>query len=174
MPVGAAETLLVNLMRRMDPSVVTSEVVCLKEPGPLGDSIRDDVPVHAHLVSSKWDRRVLSRLAQLFHRRQADVIVTVGVGGKMFEGRLAAHLARVPVLASALHSTGWPDGIGKLNRWLTSITDRFIAVADSHGEFLREFECFLKQKSTCFEMESIVNGFIQTHSSGRIFDANSG
>lgn len=84
MPVVGAETLLVNLMRRMDPSVVTSRVVCLKDPGPLGDSIRDEFPVHAHLLSSKWDRRVRPRLAHLFHRRQADVIVTVGAGSKMF------------------------------------------------------------------------------------------
>lgn len=146
MPVGGAETLLVNLMRKMDPSVVTPEVVCLKEPGPLGDSIRDEFPVHAHMLSSKWDLRVLPRLAHLFHRREVDVVVTVGAGDKMFWGRLAAHAAGVPVIASALHSTGWPDGVGRLNRRLTRITDRFIAVANSHGEFLCDFERFPKQK----------------------------
>src|SRR5262249_44354196 len=60
----------------------------------------------------------------------------VGAGDKMFWGRLAARAAGVPVVLSALHSTGWPDGVGRLNRLLTPITDGFIAVAPSHGEFL--------------------------------------
>ena len=72
--------------------------------------------------------------------RQIDAVVTVGAGDKMFWGRLAAYFARVPVIASALHSTGWPDGIGRLNRWLTPITDAFIAVADTHGQFLIDQE----------------------------------
>jgi glycosyltransferase involved in cell wall biosynthesis len=48
----------------------------------------------------------------------------------------------VPVIASALHSTGWPDSVGKLNRLLTPITDAFIGVADSHGRHLVEREHF--------------------------------
>jgi glycosyltransferase involved in cell wall biosynthesis len=48
----------------------------------------------------------------------------------------------VPVIISALHSTGWPDGVGRLNRMLTPITDAFIAVAPSHGEYLTEHEGF--------------------------------
>ena len=47
----------------------------------------------------------------------------------------AARAAGVPVVAAALHSTGWPDGVGRLNRMLTSITDAFIAVAEPHGRW---------------------------------------
>ena len=57
-------------------------------------------------------------------------------------GRLAAKLAGVPVICSALHSTGWPDGVGKLNRLLTPITSGFIACASGQAEFLAEFEKF--------------------------------
>ena len=146
MPVGGAETLLLNLIRRLDTQQVRAEVVCLKQPGVLGEEIRADVPVHANILSSKWDARVLTRLVKLFRERQADAVVTVGAGDKMFWGRLAAHLSGVPVIASALHSTGWPDGVGRLNRLLTPITDAFIAVADGHGDFLRDFERFPDQK----------------------------
>ena len=140
MPVGGAETLLVNMMRRMDPQLVRPEVACLKEKGPLGEQIADEFPVHSHLLAGKWDFRVLPRLIRLMRSRRIDAVVTVGAGDKMFWGRLAAYFAGVPVIASALHSTGWPDGVGKLNRLLTPITDAFIAVADSHGKFLHEFE----------------------------------
>lgn len=142
MPVGGAETLLVNLMRHLDAAVILPEVVCLKDPGPLGEAIRDEFPVHSHLIGGKHDVGVLWRLKNLFVRRRTDAVITVGAGDKMFWGRLAAHLAGVPVIAAALHSTGWPDGVGRLNRLLTPITDAFIGVADAHGEFLRDFERF--------------------------------
>ncbi|WP_235033490.1 glycosyltransferase family 4 protein [Rubripirellula obstinata] len=146
MPVGGAETLLVNMMRGMDSGKIAPEVICLKEPGPLGEQIQDEFPVHSRLIGGKWDIAVAWRLARLMKRRKFDVVITVGAGDKMFWGRLAAALARVPVIASALHSTGWPDGVGRLNRLLTPITDAVIGVADSHGEFLRSFEKFPADK----------------------------
>ena len=146
MPVGGAETLLVNMLRRMDPNQIVPEVVCLKEPGPLGDKIAVQFTVHSGLLHGKFDLRVLPRLVRLFHHRRTDVVITVGAGDKMFWGRLAAHIAGVPVIASALHSTGWPDGVGRANRLLTRLTDTFIAVADSHGEFLKDFEKFPAEK----------------------------
>jgi glycosyltransferase involved in cell wall biosynthesis len=146
MPVGGAETLLVNLMRRMNPAVMTPEVICLKEPGPLGETLKSEFKVHSRLISGKYDIGVLWRLRQLMNDRRADAVITVGAGDKMFWGRLAAHLAGVPVIASALHSTGWPDGVGRMNRALTRITDAFIGVADSHGKFLVDVEAFPTEK----------------------------
>jgi glycosyltransferase involved in cell wall biosynthesis len=146
MPVGGAETLLVNLLRSIDRRVLLPEVACLKEPGPLGEQIQSEIPVHTGLLHGKWDLLVLPRLIRLLNQRKIDAVITVGAGDKMFWGRIAARLAGVPVVASALHSTGWPDGVGRLNRYLTGITDAFIAVADSHGQFLREFEQFPADK----------------------------
>jgi glycosyltransferase involved in cell wall biosynthesis len=146
MPVGGAETLLVNLLRRMDKDVIQPEVICLKDPGPLGEAIADEFPLHHGVIGGKWDVSVVYRLARLMRQRRTDAVITVGAGDKMFWGRIAAFLAGVPVIASALHSTGWPDGVGKLNRLLTPITDAFIAVAESHGKFLQDFERFPSRK----------------------------
>ncbi len=142
MPVGGAETLLVNLIAGFDPRRIQAEIVCLKEPGPLGETVAERWPLHSGLLGSKHDLRVLPRLIRLFRSREADAVVTVGAGDKMFWGRLAAWLAGVPAILSALHSTGWPDGVGRLNRTLTPLTDGFIAVADHHAEHLRERERF--------------------------------
>jgi glycosyltransferase involved in cell wall biosynthesis len=142
LPVGGAETLLLNLIRQMDRVNFLPEVVCLKEPGELGPTVAELAPVHSRLIANKWDVRVLWRLARLFSRRQTDAVITVGAGDKMFWGRLAAKLAGVPVICSALHSTGWPDGVGGLNRLLTRITDGFIAVASEHARFMIECEKF--------------------------------
>lgn len=147
MPVGGAETLLVNLVQRMDRKRFAPEVVCLKEPGPLGEALMaEGVPVHHSLLADKYDLRILPRLMHLMRARKYEAVVTVGAGDKMFWGRLAAKLAGVPMIASALHSTGWPDGVGRLNRLLTPLTNAFIAVAKPHGEFLVDFEKFPEQK----------------------------
>ncbi|HYO24446.1 MAG TPA: glycosyltransferase, partial [Lacipirellulaceae bacterium] len=146
MPVGGAETLLMNLVRRMDRTRFAPEIVCLKEPGPLGEQLACEMRVHAHLLRSKYDLRVLARLWRIMRVPRADAVVTVGAGDKMFWGRLAARLAGVPVVASALHSTGWPDGVGRLNRLLTPLTDAFIGVADAHGRYLVESEGFPAEK----------------------------
>ena len=153
MPVGGAETLLVNLVRGMDRSRFAPEICCTKEPGPLGEMLQTEMPVHSRMLRGKFDLRVLPRLWSLLRRRQIDAVVTVGAGDKMFWGRLAARLARVPVVMSALHSTGWPDGVGRLNRLLTPLTDAFIGVADAHGEFLVEHEHF-----PCEKVHTIYNG----------------
>ena len=153
LPVGGAETLLVNLVRGMDRSRFAPEIVCLKEPGPLGEELAAEMPVHSRLLRGKYDLRVLPRLWRLLRSRQADAVVTVGAGDKMFWGRVAARLAGTPVVASALHSTGWPDGVGRLNRLLTRWTDAFIAVADNHAQFLVDFEHFPAAK-----VHTIYNG----------------
>ncbi len=146
MPVGGAETLLVNLLRRFRASHIVPSVACLKEKGPLGEQLAKEFRVTDHWLSSKYDVAVLPRLSNHMRREQIDAVISVGAGDKMFWGRLAARVASVPVICSALHSTGWPDGVGRLNRFLTPITDAFIAVAKPHGQFLVDFEKFPSKK----------------------------
>jgi len=146
MPVGGAETLLVNLIRRLDRDRFAPQLCCLKEPGPLGEQLAEEIPVHSRLLVHKYDLRVLPRLVRLFRRQRIDAAVTVGAGDKMFWGRLAARIARVPVVVSALHSTGWPDSVGRLNRILTPWTDAFVGVAGAHGRHLIENERFPADK----------------------------
>lgn len=144
MPVGGAETLLVNLTRRLDKSRFTPLLCCLQTLGPLGEELARELPAYHGLIRGKYDALVLPRLVRLLKRERVDAIVTVGAGDKMFWGRIAARLAGVPVICSAIHSTGWPDVIERPNRWrlLTHWTDAFIAVADEHGRHLVEIEGF--------------------------------
>lgn len=135
MPVGGAETLLVNLVRRMDRERFDPELCCLKELGPLGEVLAQEIPTHEKLINYKSDWRVIGRLAK--RMRDVDAVVTVGTGGdKMFWGRLGAYYAGVPVILSALHSTGLPDHVEFPNRLLAPITDGFIGCAKPHAEYL--------------------------------------
>ncbi len=146
LPVGGAETLLVNLVRRLNKSLVQPQVLCLKEAGELGELIAREVPLQSQLLRGKYDLRILPKLIRIFRSQQTDVVITVGAGDKMFWGRLAAKFAKVPVICSALHSTGWPDGVSRLNRMLTSITDGFIACAQNHAQHMVDYEGFPKSK----------------------------
>ncbi len=148
MPIGGAEVLLLNLIRRLDRSKVSPILVCLKELGPLGEELAREIPTYQNLLRSRYDLGVLFRLKKIIRQNKVQAVITVGAGDKMFWGRLAAKLAGTPVICSALHSTGWPDGVGKLNRALTGITDGFIAVARAHGQHLIEREKFPASKVT--------------------------
>jgi glycosyltransferase involved in cell wall biosynthesis len=153
MPVGGAETLLVELVRGLDRTRFTAEICCLKEPGALGEQLQSELRLHHTLIGRKWDLGVLPRLSRLYRSRQIDAVITVAAGDNMFWGRLAAKMAGVPVIISALHSTGWPDGIGPMNRLLTPWTDAFVGVANAHGRFLVEHENFPQEK-----VHTIYNG----------------
>jgi glycosyltransferase involved in cell wall biosynthesis len=142
MRIGGAEMVTANIIRRMDRERFAPELCCLKERGELGEALAGEIPVHHDLLRNKYDLRVLPRLISLLRSQEIDAVVTVGAGDKMFWGRIAARRLGVPVIISALHSTGWPDGVGRLNSMLTPITDAFIAVAASHGEYLSEHEGF--------------------------------
>ena len=141
MPVGGAETLLVEIVRRLDRTRFAPELCCLKHFGPLGEVLAKEVPAFTGLLAHKYDFAVLIRLTRLMRRRRIDAVVTVGTGGdKMFWGRLAAWAAGVPVICSALHSTGLPDRVEWSNRRLAPLTDAFIAVAEPHARHLAEHE----------------------------------
>lgn len=142
LPVGGAETLLVSLVQRFDRRRIEPQVICLKQPGALGEKIAEQVPLFSGLLKNKFDLRVLPRLTSHFRQQAADAVITIGAGDKMFWGRLAAKLANVPVICSALHSTGWPDGVSRLNRALTPFTDGFIACAQNHATHLVNDEGF--------------------------------
>ncbi len=142
MRIGGAEMVTANIIRRLDRQQFAPELCCLKQRGELGEDLADEIPVHHGLLRNKFDLRVWPRLTKLLRVRRTDAVITVGAGDKMFWGRLAARCVEVPVILSALHSTGWPDNVGRLNRMLTPITDGFIAVAASHGKFLVEHERF--------------------------------
>jgi glycosyltransferase involved in cell wall biosynthesis len=139
--VGGAETQQVSLIKRLDRARFAPEVCCLKDRGPLASEL-GDVPVHNRLLRHKYDAVVIRRLQRLFRERRTQIVVTCGAGDKMFWGRIAARMARVPVVVSCLHTTGWPDEIGRLNHLLTPLNDAFVGVADAHGRHLVDVENF--------------------------------
>ena len=84
MPVGGAETLLVNLIRRMDRDRFAPELCCLKELDVLGEELEQEIPTFHNMLSGKYDLGIVPRLIELFRLREIDAVITVGAGDKMF------------------------------------------------------------------------------------------
>lgn len=138
---GGAETLLLELIRHMDRSRFAPRIALLQRLGPLGEAAAAEVPLTTGWLKHKFDAMVVRRLSRHLRETETDAVITVGTGGdRMFWGRLAAWHARVPVILSAIHSTGVPHGIELPNRWLTPITDGFIGCARQHSRYLVEQE----------------------------------
>ncbi len=159
--VGGAERLLAEIINQLDLTRFRPMVACLKGAGPLAAQLAEvPAPVFANLMVNKFDLRVIHRLTRLMRRRKVDAVFTLNPGDKMFWGRLCAHLARVPVILSAIHSTGTlrPDGsmtsvIGWFNKRLTPFTDAFIALCEYQRDYLIKAEGLPAAK-----VEVIYNG----------------
>jgi len=148
--VGGQERKLVEIVRALDRERIRPVVACLKEPGELAGEVEAaGVPLHSRLIGGRLDARVLWRLVRLIRAEGVRVVCTVGCGDKMFWGRLAGWLARVDGIVSTLHKTRNPDGspvVERPNRWLSPITDRFVAVARGAADYLVEREGLPREK----------------------------
>lgn len=138
--VGGQERNLLRLIRGLDRSRVRPVVACLKEPGELAPEVEEaGIPLYSRLIHHRLDAVVLLRLARILRREGIRVVCTEGSGDKMFWGRLAGWLCRVDGLVSVLHKTRSADGrpvVERANRWLTPITDVYLAVARAQAEYL--------------------------------------
>jgi len=154
--VGGVERLLLEVLDNLDLTRFRPIVVCLKAAGPLAEELSEKpVPLFADLMAHRLDLRVLYRLTRLMRRQKVDAVFTLNPGDKMFWGRLCAHVARVPVAVSAIHSTGaiLPDGrvasvLGWPNKRLTPFTDTFIALCDYQKQYLINSEGLPARKVT--------------------------
>lgn len=138
--VGGQERNLVRLVRGLDRRRIRPVVACLKEPGALAPEVEAaGIPLYSRLIRHKLDLGVLLRLGRILRREGIRVVCTEGSGDKMFWGRLAGWLWRCDGLVSTLHKTRSADGrpvVERANRWLTPLTDVYLAVARAQAEYL--------------------------------------
>lgn len=142
--VGGAEIVLRNTFAHLDPARVVTDVVCLREAGPLADDFRevsDGVTVLPR--GGKLDRR-LPRLVRHFRRRRTDVVVV------SHHHRAALTLARVAaVLAGARSVVAAHDmdltrvGARVLPRYVVEtlfLSSGLALLAPSQGRYLHDEE----------------------------------
>ena len=142
MYVGGQERVTVDLVNGLDRERFEPALLLTKDRGPLLDFVRDDVKVD-------WGFRrgplgpllALPRIQSWLRRWKADCVFTVGLGDKLFLGRIAARLANVPVILSGLHSTPGPEHlgrsvVGRWNRHLMFLNSGVVTVSEDMRDYL--------------------------------------
>ena len=170
---GGAERLLVQILQRMNRDLFQPVVVCLKDPGPLAAELAPwKIPIYSCLLKNKYDLRVFFRLLTIIRQEKVQVVWVHSTGDKMFWGRLAAKTAGVPVILASIHFMG-NEGqgqsiLGPLNKALTPITDRFMAVSENQGRYLIERESIPSSKMVVIPNGIDLKGFQPQRTPGEV------
>jgi len=103
--IGGAERLVVLLASAQRRLGLEAEVCALTDPTPLAATLADHgVPFNRLHPGSSNDPRAVTRLWRFFRSTRPDIVHTHLFYADVF-GRIAARLARVPIVVSTEHST---------------------------------------------------------------------
>jgi glycosyltransferase involved in cell wall biosynthesis len=133
---GGAERQVVELANSLDPAEFQVFVCSLSERVPLASGLREHVPLH--VIRKKWrfDFGVVLRVARLMRQLRIHV-----VHGYLFDaeiaGRLAARLAKVPVIVGSERNADYrrPWLHARLLRWTGRWLDALIANSSAGKRF---------------------------------------
>ena len=136
---GGAERLVVSAARGLGPETFDHQICCLSERGPLADeATAAGVPVSCIGTFPGLSHPIaFARLLSLIRRARPTVVHTHLQASNLY-GRLAAWLARVPVLIATEHNvyTRKPRRYVLVERRLAEVTDVLIAVSENVRQFL--------------------------------------
>jgi glycosyltransferase involved in cell wall biosynthesis len=137
--VGGAERHIATLAPALDRARFEPRVVCIKEPGPMfEDVVAAGVPALSLGGGTRQAPASLWRLVRIMRAFRPDVVITRGLNADIL-GRVAATIARVPVVVVWKHNTGHISR-GALEvvseRALDPFTDRYFAVAEGQVPYL--------------------------------------
>ncbi len=138
--IGGAEKQLVQLVRNLDREKYNITVCCLTRGGPLLPVIgKMGIEVIVLNKRSKFDFFVIFRLAGLLRKKKTDLVHTYMFTSNTF-GRIAAILARIPVIISSERNVdSWKKWYHKaIDRFLSRFTDQIIANAHAVRRFYIE------------------------------------
>lgn len=143
LPIGGAERLLVDVVRRLDPMRYESAVCCIQARGELAAELeRAGVPVFCldRMQSKRFDWRAVADLARLLRRERISLVHSHLYHANLY-GRLAAFVAGVPAVAT-VHNVYTRRKLHRrlLNKLLSRITARVIAVSEDVRDDLVEYD----------------------------------
>jgi glycosyltransferase involved in cell wall biosynthesis len=135
--IGGTEQQLVELVRLLPRAAYEPLVCCFRYGRKAAEIERLGVRVVHLRKRGVVDLRLIWRLVRLMRRERVDVVQTYLIGGNLW-GRIAALIARVPVLiASERNVDVWEDGVKRvLGRALARVTDRIVANAEAVRGYL--------------------------------------
>lgn len=138
---GGAELRMVALLERMNRERFHTQVVCIKDPGPVAPLLEKiGIKVHHLPVKSRWSPLGLYRLRALMRREKIDIAHTHMYAAGV-SGTAAARLARVPVVISHFHNVDMWENPGqvKMEKRMEPYRDRILAVSEEvRQDYIRQ------------------------------------
>ncbi|MDT7741807.1 MAG: hypothetical protein QOE59_885, partial [Actinomycetota bacterium] len=140
---GGAEMALLNLVRALDPALVTTRMICLHRGGELADPFRAaGCPVEVVGRRARDPRTLLTLISRL--RRDADVVLVVSYhANAMTLSRIAARLTGTPDIVT-VHTMGPNPPAGRcLPRHVVAtlgLCRALVVLAASQADYLRRAE----------------------------------
>jgi glycosyltransferase involved in cell wall biosynthesis len=152
---GGAERMLFDLARGLKDSGLEVSVVTVVGGGPLvSDFEETGVPVKIFRKKGKIGFRVVWKIWRFLRRERPAIVHTHLFGGDTW-GRIAAILARVPVIVSTEHNTNLDEGGFKrfVKKFLSLFTKRIVAVSEAVKKYSITVDRIKEKK-----IEVILNG----------------
>lgn len=157
MRIGGTETVVTQLVKRIDPKRFRPVLCCLYEPGILGERlIKEGYAVHHSLAGKRFDLGLPIRLYKLMKKEKIDVVFIVNQPITQLWGVVCSKLAGVKGRITAIRSTGKVNRIKRrllLNRLTFPWVERVTALSNMHRAYLHE-----KEGIALNHMEIIPNG----------------
>jgi len=147
--IGGLERVIESIVTGLDKDRYDAEVWCLARGGQIAEELIDKgVSVKILGMKSYYNPLKIIALSRLMRKEKIKILHTHGYFASTF-GRLAAILARGPVIIAHVHSTYY--GYNKRNvlieRFLSFFTDKIVCVSVAVQEFVLEVEGINEKKT---------------------------
>ena len=141
---GGAEIIVKALCAGLPKHGISPVIICLKEPGEVGESISSSgVEFISGLSRSRFDPLVIFRLIGIMKKYPRAGILVIDHHDAIFWGALASKCVKTGKKVLCSHSTGlWSTGrsFSWTDRLVLPAYDRVVALAENHSDFLSKKE----------------------------------
>ncbi len=147
--VGGLERVIASIVLGLDDNRYEANVWCLARGGQIADElIEKGASVKILEMGNYYNPSRIITLARLLKKEQIDILQTHGYFASTF-GRLAAILARVPIIIAHVHSTYYCYSKRNviIERFLSFFTDKIVCISVAVQNFALEVERIHKRKT---------------------------
>jgi len=141
---GGAEIIVKALAKGLPEELYEVEIICLHEPGSIGEQIAAEGRRIIHgLASGRFDPAAFSRLGSVLRDGGEGLLLSLDHRNAMIMGALASRTAKIRGRILASHSTGlWGKrgSFGRLDKMAIRLYDRVVALSRKHSDYLAEVE----------------------------------
>lgn len=153
--IGGAEKLLLDLVKKLDKEKYDIKIATVVEGGNLVEKFEEvGIPVKVFKKKGKIGLGVIWKIYRYLRKERPQIVHTHLFGGDTW-GRVAAILARVPIIITTEHNTNFDENF--LKRAIKKILSFFTAKVIAVSEAVRQYS-ISKDHINSKKVEVILNG----------------